>query len=93
MRRALLGLALLGVFACDKGKSDPGAAASASAASAAPSASVAAPKVKSNDWKGTYTSERATYSLPAGSGSRLSAASAHCFQRGFNSARPSRSFW
>ena len=66
MRRALLGLALLGVFACDKGKSDPGAAASASAASAAPSASVAAPKVKSNDWKGTYTAERAGYYLPDG---------------------------
>ncbi|HEX7602800.1 MAG TPA: hypothetical protein VF316_14390, partial [Polyangiaceae bacterium] len=59
-----LGLVLVGVLACDKGKSDPGAAASASAASAAPSASVAVPKVKSNDWKGTYTAERASYYLP-----------------------------
>jgi len=65
VKRALLALVLLGAFACDKGKTDPGPAASASVASAAPSAS-AAPKVKSNDWKGTYTSERATYSLPDG---------------------------
>ena len=64
MRRALLGLVLVGLLGCDKSKTDSGAAASASAASAAPSASAAPPKVKSNDWKGTYTAERSGYYLP-----------------------------
>lgn len=61
MRRAILGLALVAVVACDKPKADPGPVASAGSAVASASA---APKVKSNDWKGTYTSERASYYLP-----------------------------
>lgn len=63
MRSALLGLAFVVVLGCDKPKTDAGPAASV--ASSAPSAS-AAPKVPSNDWKGTYTAERSGYFLPDG---------------------------